>query len=312
MKAKTKSTMLKTKNHNAELKTFWPYAMALHFSLCIFSFLLLPPCLSTSLADAESSPEHVYQDNSPTHHLSGSSQDVNTPRTPNQAAGPQPNRQGQSQAGGFTIPGNTTSPAAGQLRQAILSVPEGKKDNRNKDELKRLIRQIRSIEFKSQKTSEPTVVVKPALTTEPNKTSSDAAAHKKETEAKLPYEPIADQTLQILKNLSQHPDKVNNPFQLADILFLDGRLKEAAIFYQEALNRIGKEDVRSADDRAWILFQIGTCLRNDDLTTAMKAYRQLITEYPSSPWTELAKALEKLIDWYQKDKPRESIAERKL
>ncbi len=195
-------------------------------------------------------------------------------------------------------------------------MPESKKDNKNKDELKRLIQQVRSIEFKPQKSPEPTIAVEPAPTTEPNKTSLNVESQKgnkrKTAEAKLPYEPIADQTLQILKNLSQHPDQVNNPFQLAEILFLGGCLKEAAIFYQEALNRIGKDSSRPAEDRAWILFQIGNCLRNDDPPTAMKAYRQLITEYPSAPWTEIAKTLEKLIDWYQKDKPRESIAERKL
>ena len=130
---------------------------------------------------------------------------------------------------------------------------------------------------------------------------------------KLSYEPISDQTLQRVKVLSQHPDKVENPLQLAEILFLDGHLKEAAIFYQEALNRISKDssNLSCADDRAWILFQIGNCLRNDDVPAAMKAYRQLITEYPSAPWTEITKTLEKLIDWYQKDKPRELIVTEK-
>jgi uncharacterized protein with HEPN domain len=41
-------------------------------------------------------------------------------------------------------------------------------------------------------------------------------------------------------------------------------------------------------------------------------YRQLIAEYPGSPWVDLAKAREKLIDWYLKDKPRTLIAEPQL
>lgn len=288
--------MLETRNHNPEPKTFRSYAMALHFSICIFTLLSLPLRPSTSLADAESSSEHITSQ-------------VDKPH-PNQQAKSEPNRAISAE--------NTVTHIEGQLQQAILSVPEKKKDNKSKDELKRLIQQVRSIEFKHQKSPEPVIAVEPAPTTEPNKTSPNNNVEvqkgdkRKTAEAKLPYEPIADQTLQILKNLSQHPDKVNNPFQLAEILFLDGRLKEAAMFYQEALNRIGKDGSSPDEDRAWILFQIGNCLRNDDPPTAMKAYRQLITEHPSAPWTEIAKTLEKLIDWYQKDKPRESIAERKL
>lgn len=310
MKIKTKSIMLETRNHNPEPKTFRSYAMALHFSICIFTLLSLPLRPSTSLADAESSSKYIDRNNFSANRSAETSQDVNASSIQNQQGKSEPNR--------FAITGNTTTYTRGQLQQAILNVPEKKKDNKSKDELKRLIQQVRSIEFKHQKSPEPVIAVEPAPTTEPNKTSPNNNVEvqkgdkRKTAEAKLPYEPIADQTLQILKNLSQHPDKVNNPFQLAEILFLDGRLKEAAMFYQEALNRIGKDGSSPDEDRAWILFQIGNCLRNDDPPTAMKAYRQLITEHPSAPWTEIAKTLEKLIDWYQKDKPRESIAERKL
>jgi TolA-binding protein len=282
MKIKTKSIMLETGNHNPEPKTFRSYAIALHFSICIFTLLSLPLRPSTSFGAKDEGQRTKNED--------------------------EPNR--------FVIAGNSTSYTRGQLQQAILSVPESKKDNKNKDELKRLIQQVRSIEFKPQKTSETSIVTEPAPTTEPNKTSPNVESQKgnkrKTADMKLPYEPITDQTLQMLKNLSQHPEQVNNPFQLAEVLFLGGCLKEAAIFYQEALNHIGKDSGRPAEDRAWILFQIGNCLRNDDPPAAMKTYRQLITEYPSAPWTEMAKTLETLIDWYQKDKPRESIAERKL
>jgi TolA-binding protein len=304
MKIETKSAMLKTRNYNPETKTFLrPVgAMALHFSVCIFSFLLLPLRPSTSLAGAKSSSEHINKNNI---HVT---------------------QQGKSEPNRFTPApilrqedagaANTISHAEDQLRRVILSVPERKKDNKSKDELKQLIQQVCSIEFKAQKSPESAIATEPPTpATKPDKIPLNIESQKpdkrKETEAELPYEPIADQTLEKLKNLSQHPDQVSNPFQLAEILFLSGHLKEAATFYQEALNRTGKDSNSPAEDRAWILFQIGNCLQNDDPPTAIKAYRQLITEYPSAPWTEIAKTLEKLIDWYQKDKPRESIAERK-
>jgi len=204
-----------------------------------------------------------------------------------------------------------------QLWRAELSIAKGEKDERTKDELKRMIEQIRSIKFKPDKQpSEPVIVTEAVKTAEPNETLPDTAVPKeqktKEIGTKLPYEPISDQTLQILKDLSQHLDHLRNSFELGETLFLSGNLKEAAIFYGEALKRKSPDDVGSARDRAWILFQIGNCLRNDDPITAMKMYGQLITEYPNSPWKELAGARSKLLNWYLTDKPSELIAEHKL
>jgi len=204
-----------------------------------------------------------------------------------------------------------------QLWRAAISIAKVEQDNKSKNELKRMIEQIRSIEFKPrEKPREPVVVVETSPTTEPNKTAPDTAVlaepEKKEAKPELPYGPISDQTLQMLRSLSQHPEKVNNPFELAEILFLNGSLKEATVFYRESLNRKSPDDASSAPDRAWILFQIGNCLRNDDLSTALNIYRQLITEYPDCPWVDLAKIQCQLIAWLQKDEPRKLIAECKL
>ncbi|MFB0552178.1 MAG: tol-pal system YbgF family protein [Phycisphaerae bacterium] len=217
----------------------------------------------------------------------------------------------------LTILPDPNSDLRQQLWRAELSIAKGEKDERTKDELKRIIEQIRSIELKPDKQpSEPVPVPEVVQITEPNETFSDVAVPKEqkttEIETKLPYEPISDQTLQILKDLSQHLDNLRNSFELGETLVLSGNLKEAAIFYQEALKRKSPDEVGSARDRAWILFQIGNCLRNDDPITAMKMYGQLITEYPNSPWRELAEARSKLLDWYQKDKPHKLIAEYKL
>jgi tetratricopeptide (TPR) repeat protein len=116
----------------------------------------------------------------------------------------------------------------------------------------------------------------------------------------------------MLETLSQHPDQVDNPLDLGDVLFLSGHPKEAAVFYREALNRSSSDQAGLAQDRAWILFQAGNCLRDDDPQMAMKMYRQLITEHPDSAWTDLAQTWDKLIDWHQKDKPRALIAEGQL
>ena len=271
---KTKNLKLKTGNY-------------FHFSFLVF-------CLSASVVGAEVSSEKLDPTNLLMSRLVENSQDVNTPNVP------------MPQSSFITA---ANSKSRRQLWQARIGLPKGQKNERSKTELKRIIEQIRSVEFEPEKKSpEPVIVVEPVPTTEPNESLSGTEVPvEKHAEFKLPYEPVTDQTLQMLENLSQHPDQLDNPFELGEVLFLSGYLKEAGVFYQEALNRQSVDETGLARHRAWILFQIGNCLRDDDLPTATKMYRQLITEYPNSPWTDLAKVQDKLIDWYRKDKPRTLI-----
>lgn len=177
-----------------------------------------------------------------------------------------------------------------------------------------MVEQVRCVAFGPDKQAPESPVVAPkAPVTEPNETSPDMPAEreddKKEIESELPYEPVVAQTLEMLKSLSQQPDKLDNPLELGEVLFSSGKLKEAAAFYQEALKRKDPNDANSSQDRAWILFQIGNCLRNHEPLTAVKRYGQLLTEYPQSPWTALAKAEGQLIDWYLRDEPRKLIGQ---
>ena len=201
--------------------------------------------------------------------------------------------------------------------RAGISVYEGEKDNKRNKELTRLIEQVRSIEFKPPKLPEPVINIGPVeKTVETNQTPSDIVvieeSSNKTIESKLLYEPVTDRTLQMLGNVAQDPNQLENPFELGEVLYFSGHLKEAAVFYQEALNRADPDKSALDQNRAWILFQIGNCLKDDDLAKAQNMYRQLITECPGSPWVEPAKAREKLIDWFLKVKPRTLIAEPQL
>jgi len=298
----TKELLIKVRDKISGSKNFWAHTMVSQFSIGVFAFLFLSFCLSAHLLSAEVLPESRPV----------GIQNVQATIDANQTS----TVSEKMQQNGTTIAGKTPVSIGSQLWRDRIIAPENKNDNTSKDELKKLIEQIRSVDFKQQKIPEPVIVVKPApaLVTsavegaEPNKTPLGIGV-KKEPEPNLPYKPVAYQTLQMLKSKSQHPKQVTNPFQLAEILFLSGHVKEAAAFYQEALNRIDPNDANAAEDRAWILFQMGNCLRKDDLPAATKMYRQLVAEHPNSPWTELAKTIEKLADWYQKDKPKELIAE---
>jgi tetratricopeptide (TPR) repeat protein len=210
-----------------------------------------------------------------------------------------------------------------QLWLAKLDMAESEKDKITKNELRRIIEQIRSINFGPRKEAFETAIVPDVMPidelgepNEPNESdeavSEDAnEQNKKEKELSLTYGLVTNQTLQTIRKLSQNPGNLHNPYELGETLFLSGYLKEAAIFYQEALKRKSPDDAGSAQDRAWILFQIGNCLRNDEQIEAIKMYGQLITEFPNSPWKELADARRTLLNWFLKDEPRKLITERK-
>ena len=216
-----------------------------------------------------------------------------------------------------------------KLRETRISIPNEQTDDTSKNKLKQIIEQIRSVEFKPQsETPNPIVALEPEPKTEPNETPTDTIAPKEPLEKQgkktidtplkeipqnlgtLPYQPLTDETIKMLENLLQKPETLNNPAELAEILFLSGRLKEAAVLYQQALNQTSPDKPEHAQNRAWFLFQIGNCLRYDDPDSAIKIFRQLITEYPDSTWTDPAKALDNLINWLQKDKPQSLLLEK--
>ena len=338
-----------TQGYKSELQT--SSSSSFKFCFCALCFSVLALCVLPPDADAETSAEQFDPTSFLTPYLAKASQDVTAPNFSTQAAKIKLIQQEPSKTtaykmwevsdiapenlaaqvdqnlpqSSFNIAQNENSHTdpnynperletnfTRQLWQTWISLPQNKGDDKNKDELEQIIRQIYSIEFKPQnKIPEPVIAVEPAPPNEPNKTSVDVATpeepEEKQIEPKLPYQPVSERTLQMLKSLLQHPDQLEKPFELGEALFLSGHLKEAAIVYKEALNRKSPDKAGSAEDKAWILFQIGNCLRNDDFSAAAETYGKLIAEHPDSPWSDLAKAQYKLIDWYQKDKPRTLI-----
>lgn len=308
-------------------------------------FLVLIVCILTAPVRAEGLWQNVFPFNVGEISLEPGSQSANTSDMPEQAdapfAGARPLEQvaepalddGQSHLPGSTtadIPadvGATPSPPliakspktdlSRQLWQARINVVGDTKHSESKNELRRIIREISSVGFRPRRQDPvPLIVVEPIRKTEP-----DEIAPTKETpqenesgkiEHRLPYRPVSDETLQVLKNLSQEPEQLHNPLELAEILFGSHCLKEAAICYRQALNRMTAGETGQARDVAWLLFQIGNCLRGDDPATAIKTYGQLIDQHPDSPWASLAKAKSDLVDWYLKDAPDKLIDESKL
>lgn len=268
-------------NYDSQLKSSTSLSFRLYFYIACFTFLSLRLLTSlTGTAYANSTADNGKK-------LSQSS--VITSRDPNNVNGL-------------------------ELLRTEISVAKGQNNTKNRDQLKELIEQIRSVEFEPQKQAPAPVIVPektPAI--EPEETVPDVPVQKEpakqEVKSKQPEESIPGETLQMLRNLAQNPEKLANPLELGEILFISGNVKEASTFYSEALKRKDPNDVSVSRDRAWILFQIGNCLRNDDLPAAAKMYQQLLTEYPNSPWADMATAQRNLIAWYLKDEPVKLIAE---
>lgn len=311
MKIKTKNTK---PNPNVEHR-------ASPDAFCILCFTFVSFCFLTSPACAQKRSQHPDQTDFLIPYLAQTSQVAGARKTWREK--PKTNGEAINFADKFNqklpqistaVPGDESSDPKRQLWRAGISVYEGKKDNERKNELRRLIEQVRSIEFKPPKQPEPVINIGPMETTVgPNQIPSDRVmteeSSNKTIESKTLYEPVTDRTLKMLGDVAKDPNQLENPFELGEVLYFSGHLKKAAVFYQEALNRTDPDKPGLDRNRAWILFQIGNCLKDDDLTKARNMYRQLITEYPGSPWVEPAKAREKLIGWYLKENPKTLIAE---
>jgi tetratricopeptide (TPR) repeat protein len=116
-----------------------------------------------------------------------------------------------------------------------------------------------------------------------------------------------DETLRLVENQLKDPNLIGNPFELAEILFKSGKQAQAGICYKQALKALPADDPNFATERAWILFQIGNCFKDEDPNTARESYAELIRTHSNSPWTEIAKTRYSIIELYQQDNPGELI-----
>lgn len=195
-----------------------------------------------------------------------------------------------------------------------FSSSENRKEQENRNRLRRIIEQVRSVKFESEiKISNVSVEPNEAPIQEPNETVPEVILQRMKETKKAVIEPpkkqVSDMNMSMLKDILKNPDQLDDPFEMGELLFAGGNTKDAVIFYREALKRTDPNDVRLSQERAWILFQIGNCLRYHEPIAATETYRKLLVEYPNSLWTDLAKAQKGFIDWSLVEKPRELIAE---
>jgi hypothetical protein len=213
-----------------------------------------------------------------------------------------------------------------KMWRSWISAPGVKNDLKSQTELEQLINQVLSIELEPQKPPVkpvppaepllPILPVEPAPLIEPNEepitTEPPEEPKYINAEPNLPSHPVASQTLQLVKQLVQHPDRVANPFELAEVLSSNGNSVEAAVFYKEALKRKSTDEAWLASNKAWTLLQIANCLRYSDIAVAKQMYQQVVVECPDSLWTDLAKTQYEIINWYETENPSALVSDQVL
>ena len=219
-------------------------------------------------------------------------------------------------AAGTPVPAVQVSnaPSERELWQARISASQEIEDSQSKQELEEVIRKICAIQIDHQ--------IQPAEPEPQAEPESEAGPDKEPPVAEVPSEPtpdpaedkmvdgaVSERTLQLFKDISQQPEQLKKPFELAEILFGSGCFDEAAMCYQESLRRLDADQPDTFQDKAWMLLQLGNCFQDKEPQTALESYRSVIVECPESPWVSLAKAKSELINWYLQDQPKTLINE---
>ena len=196
------------------------------------------------------------------------------------------------------IPSSVDTSSKTQLMESRISSLPKDNDNNKTDELKKMIELVRSVKLEPRQLAQqpaPSVATPAAeqpsqpVQTQPNESST------------------SNETLRLIENQLKDPNLISNPFELAEILFKSGKQVQAGICYKQALKVLPADDPNFATERAWILFQIGNCFKDEDPNTARESYAELIRTHSNSPWTEIAKARYSIIELYQQDNPGELI-----
>ncbi len=89
-----------------------------------------------------------------------------------------------------------------------------------------------------------------------------------------------------------------DPEQLADALFATGQLESAYAMYA-----LAQKSDPQGDSAAWLLFQMGNCLRRSDPPAAGKLYGKVISEHSESTWAQQARMQIDMLQWYARRRP---------
>lgn len=199
-----------------------------------------------------------------------------------------------------------------RLWHSRMSLPQPTGPAETDSALEQLIEQVRTVKFTPRNqppafavpTEPPQTVATETPVTSKGGSRPAAAPAARGTE---PAGPLSPQLTQAIVPVLKDANRPEQPLEMAELLFLGGHRNEAAVLYRKALELVDIATAAGREDRAWILLQLGNCLRDTDARQARDAYGKLIMEHADSPWLELAKAQRQLLDWHEQARPRELI-----
>jgi len=199
-----------------------------------------------------------------------------------------------------------------RLWRSRIAAPAQPDDRQIQTALNELMTRVRSVRFEAKEQTTVTFTVPEPVVSRPD-TASDPASPEPRVQSATtapgaPDGALSKETLEALKRVLADPNQASEPLALAELLYLTGRVSEAAVLYQKALDSTSGNEPASREDRAWILLQLGNCLRETDPARARDMYTKLVAEHADSPWVELAKAHSQLISWYEQVQPRQWLA----
>jgi tetratricopeptide (TPR) repeat protein len=216
---------------------------------------------------------------------------------------------------------NTESTRSIWRDRTSMSPADGQ-DMQSKKKLQDTLRKLKSLQFTDL--SEPEVQAAPQKSDEPGANTTPQLPDTRPVifvrtvAPDVPEAPndvaqsestLTEETTEALRVLAQSPEKLRRPEALGQILFQGKAWLEAGLCYEESLKRLNAKSMAPSEDKAWLLLQIGNCLQQSDPERAMRIYKQLISEYPHSLWSELVRVKGQWITWELRDKPKTLISE---
>lgn len=188
-----------------------------------------------------------------------------------------------------------------KLRDSKIESMDFPGDPKTKTNLAESVKQIGDLELPEIKTAEP-----PAADNVDTPTTPEVISPRQVTAAEPNSLEISAKNARAafdkaIAELLAKPDKIAHPLAVAETLYAGHDYKNAAKFYELALQRMAQ--LEEQPDKPWALFQAGNSNRLHDTDAAAKHYQTLIEEFPNSPWTPAATVQLAIAQWPENDKP---------
>jgi hypothetical protein len=198
-----------------------------------------------------------------------------------------------------------------QLWKSRISALPAERPGADKDGLEQLIGRVKAAEVRARPKDRAFAdSAAPSVPAEPNSARVAKAGSPLAQPAAAKPAPVDANGTAVAQPVlpeGMDPNHVTDPFKMAEILFESGLHSKAAPFYQKALAQTDPQDKKKASQRQWILLQLGRCWREDQPAQARQMFSQLISEYPDSPWIDVARTWQGLTDWYLTEQPRQFV-----